>query len=133
MLYKQITVTSIIIDMFFIMTVFIQPSPVHILNMCLHRSVTLVLIQNKMIFFWSPPPSDSKWCWNTFLQIFHEAVDRDAEGVTDDSSNAPSLRECIPKAKYLSDPKFHSRPPTRSGGRNLQDSSFSLSGLYIGH
>ena len=24
--------------------------------------------------------------------------------------------------------EFHSRPPTRSGGRNLQDSSFSFSG-----
>jgi len=27
--------------------------------------------------------------------------------------------------------KFHSRPPTRSGGRNLQDSTFSLSGAQI--
>ena len=26
------------------------------------------------------------------------------------------------------DSSFHSRPPTRSGGRNLQDSSFSFSG-----
>lgn len=26
---------------------------------------------------------------------------------------------------------FHKRPPTRSGGRNLQDSSFSLSGMKI--
>ena len=24
--------------------------------------------------------------------------------------------------------EFHNRPPTRSGGRNLQDSSFSFSG-----
>ncbi|XP_076450648.1 dihydropyrimidinase-like isoform X1 [Babylonia areolata] len=29
------------------------------------------------------------------------------------------------------DPSFHSRPPTRGGGRNMQDSTFSLSGAQI--
>ena len=28
------------------------------------------------------------------------------------------------------EPSIHSRPPTRGGGRNMQDSSFSLSGQY---
>ncbi len=28
---------------------------------------------------------------------------------------------------------FHQRPPTSSGGRNMQDSSFALSGTYICH
>lgn len=31
-----------------------------------------------------------------------------------------------------SDLSFHSRPPTRSGGRHMQDSSFSLSGRFWG-
>lgn len=42
-----------------------------------------------------------------------------------------------PPSKHYDNPifpdhtsEFHSRPPTRGGARNMQDSSFSLSGNY---
>lgn len=44
-------------------------------------------------------------------------------------TDGPVCREASFAA--LQDVEFHSRPPTRSGGRNMQDSSFSLSGAQI--
>lgn len=53
-------------------------------------------------------------------------------GQVEESGNAPQT----PRAKMMdssnpisgTSPDFHSRPPTRSGGRSMHDSSFSLSG-----
>lgn len=44
--------------------------------------------------------------------------DADDSANADNGSNADNKKE-----------EFHKRPPTRSGGRNLQDSSFAFSGL----
>lgn len=44
-------------------------------------------------------------------------------GDEDDSANADNGSNADHKPE-----EFHTRPPTRSGGRNLQDSSFSFSG-----
>lgn len=69
-----------------------------------------------------------------------EAVDRhrkaasensDIAEISDDISNivvtSPMARVCLSAGSKL----FHSRPPTKSGGRNMQDSTFSLSGAQI--
>ncbi|XP_022243523.1 dihydropyrimidinase-like [Limulus polyphemus] len=52
------------------------------------------------------------------------AVEGDLEGETVDE--AVEVTEIISQSS-----EFYSRPPTRSGGRNLQDSTFSLSGAQI--
>ncbi|KAF8784543.1 dihydropyrimidinase-like isoform X2 [Argiope bruennichi] len=67
-------------------------------------------------------------------ELFPPPVVRDDSEVPDGEIpttpvNGSSFSREFVRAKSGSE--FHSRPPTRSGGRNLQDSTFSLSGAQI--
>ncbi|GFY40443.1 dihydropyrimidinase [Trichonephila inaurata madagascariensis] len=67
-------------------------------------------------------------------ELFPPPVSRNDSEVPDgEIPTTPVSASSIPR-EYMhakSAAEFHSRPPTRSGGRNLQDSTFSLSGAQI--
>lgn len=65
------------------------------------------------------------------FQIYPQVVNREAQNIDDTDStqdSSPVKKELPPIIAHKSSSVFHSRPPTKSGGRNLQDSTFSLSG-----
>ena len=83
------------------------------------------------------------WFLSTFCQaLAPQKVDRDAydgavasvvdttDGGKGDATTPVSVAEeaIVPKQSV---DQFHQRPPTRSGGRNMQESSFSFSGKIV--
>jgi len=57
-----------------------------------------------------------------------EPVQRDSTPIV--SQPASTLRDSAAGSRTIySDTGMYSRPPTSSGGRNMQDSSFSFSGM----
>jgi len=62
-----------------------------------------------------------------------QKVDREAYNGPVVKTEAPQPASGEPATNGVTPEKnvFHSRPQTSSGGRNLQDSSFSFSGQYL--
>lgn len=70
------------------------------------------------------------------LKVDRDGYDGPAEGQMMNGGDAASpfkgyVTPTRNQENYMSPSEFHSHGPTRSGGRNLQDSSFSLSGAQI--
>nr|XP_042896227.1 dihydropyrimidinase isoform X2 [Parasteatoda tepidariorum] len=69
-------------------------------------------------------------------ELFPPAVQREDGDAPDGEIPTTPMSASIPREYVMhaknSPGEFHTRPPTRSGGRNLQDSSFSLSGHRLG-
>ena len=104
----------------------------------------------------NPPTQDAhstlqcrSWCKSYLFFFFYffqalapQKVDRDAydgavasvvdttDGGKGDATTPVSVAEeaIVPKQSV---DQFHQRPPTRSGGRNMQESSFSFSGKFV--